>query len=344
MTGDLTDLRREAIELTQEFTAITLLTHAIDKGALARLAADETKVMTATSRRVLRAYITIRRKDVALWRDEKEVRASRQELIEILGVLRATPPGKLCFVRKAHLARLIGWCEHYPRPAHCQIGIPKDGIDLKQWVMDFRLLEALLYEDMCALYNLALDLSKESEKATESRVRLKQAEAVKRAVVTSAFYFVESYLNGIAFDFLATANRTLSEKDLRLLTEWDTSRGEPRYARFRDKLLHYPRIVLGLEHPPLQENNCEPLAFLLEQIKVLRDAIVHASPVTLGGNEAMSAKELALFEMDPQLIDSVVDQAIALVRLLERTVRGHDNFLDWLVERNHGRFPEAAFA
>lgn len=199
----------------------------------------------------------MRQRDVALWRDEKDVRASRQELRKILEAVRATPPGKLCFMRKAHLASLMGWCEHYPFPAHCQIGIPKDGIDTKCWVMEWRLLEALLYEDMCALYNLSLDLSGGVEKATESKVRLKQTKAVQRAVVTSAFYFVESYLNGLAFDFLATTKRSLSEKDLRLMTEWDVAREEPRYARFRDKLLHYPRIILGFPRARRRKNPLE---------------------------------------------------------------------------------------
>ena len=174
--------------------------------------------------------------------------------------------------------------------------------------------------------------------------QLKQRGALKRAVVTGAFYFVESYLNGLAYDFLATTKRTLSEKELVMMTEWHTVRAEPRYVRFRDKLLHYPRIILDLEHPPLQENNCEPLAFLLDQIKRLRDAIVHASPVTFSGNDAMSAKEFAVFDMDQRVTDEIVDQTIALVRLLEKSVRGHDDFLDWLVERDGGRFPEAAFS
>ena len=148
----------------------------------------------------------------------------------------------------------------------------------------------------------------------------------------------------MAYDFLATTGRTLNEKELTILTEWNAARNEPRYARFRGKLLHYPRIILGMEHPPLQENNCEPFAFLLEQVRNLRDAIVHASRVTLGGSGAMSAKEFALFDMNEALIDEIVDQTIALVRLIEKTVRGHDQFLDWLVERDHGRFSEAAFA
>jgi hypothetical protein len=167
---------------------------------------------------------------------------------------------------------------------------------------------------------------------------------LRRAVVTSAFYFIEGYLNGLAYDFLATNKRSLSEKDLGLLTEWEATKNAPRYARFRDKLLHYPRIILGQEHPPLQENNCEPLRFMLEQVKTLRDAIVHASPVTIDPAEAMSAKELTLFNSDPDLIDRIVDKAVELVRIIETTVRGNDAFLDWLKEREHGRFPEAAFS
>jgi len=71
MTGDLEHLRVEANELIQEFTAIALLTHAIDKSALAGVAADQAKLMTVKSR------IKTQREKVDLWRNEKDVRASR---------------------------------------------------------------------------------------------------------------------------------------------------------------------------------------------------------------------------------------------------------------------------
>jgi hypothetical protein len=344
MIRDLKDLRREAVELTQEFTAIALLTNSIEKQALAKLADVEAQLMTSTSRKDLRAYIKVRRADVASWRADKHVQASRQELIELLQGIRAAPDGQLAYVRKAYLAKLIGIYDHYPWPAHCQIGFPKEGIDLKHWVIEWRLLEALLYEDLCALYNLSLDFAEKPDDRADSRVRFKQGEALRRAVVTAAFYFLESYLNGLAYDFRATTSRSLNERELELLTEWDTARNVPRYARFRDKLIQYPRIILDREHPPLQENNCEPLAFMLEQIKTLRDAIVHASPVTLKPSEAMSSKELAIFDMAPELIDMIVDKTIELVRTIERTIRGDDKFLDWLKERENGRFPETAFS
>jgi len=71
MTGDLEHLRVEANELIQEFTAIALLTHAIDKSALAGVAADQAKLMTVKRR------IKTQREKVDLWRNEKDVRASR---------------------------------------------------------------------------------------------------------------------------------------------------------------------------------------------------------------------------------------------------------------------------
>jgi hypothetical protein len=153
MIRDLKDLRREAVELTQEFESIMLLTNSIERHALAMLRDDEDSLMIATSKKDLWDCINMRRKDVASWRDDKQVRASRQELIDLLQLIRATPEGKLAYVRIAHLARLIGLYEHYPKPSHCQIGFPKDGIDSRHWAISWRLLEGLLYEDMCALYN-----------------------------------------------------------------------------------------------------------------------------------------------------------------------------------------------
>ena len=83
---------------------------------------------------------------------------------------------------------------------------------------------------------------------------------------------------------------------------------------------------------------------LLRQIKPLRDAIVHASPVTVTPDEAMSAKEFALFEMQRDVIDNVVDNAVELTKTIERIVRGNDDFIGWLKPREQGRFPEAVFS
>jgi hypothetical protein len=143
---------------------------------------------------------------------------------------------------------------------------------------------------------------------------------------------------------LATTKRKLSEKESDLLTEWDTLRNKTSYVSLRNKLLHYPRIILNLDHPPLQESNCEPLNFLMEEVKSLRDAIVHASPISPGEIVVISDKELALFFLDQQLVNRIVDQTIVLVRIIEKQVRDHDHFLDWLLERENGRFPERAFA
>ena len=60
------------------------------------------------------------------------------------------------------------------------------------------ILEAKLYEDMCALFNLAKEIFVRvgAHKQGKSKTILKKLEACCRVTATSAFYFVESYLMG----------------------------------------------------------------------------------------------------------------------------------------------------
>jgi hypothetical protein len=185
MVGDLKTLRGEAVELLQELAAILLLTNSVEKKDLAALAEEEAYLMKAISRKDLRAQIKKWGKEVAKWRVDKQVHASRADLIGLLKGIRATPKGKFALVRKAHLVRLIGTYNEIPKPAHCQIIFEKDGIDPANPVIQWRLLEALLYEDMCSLYNFSRDLSGGS--GAGAGAKYKQLEAVRRAVVTASF-------------------------------------------------------------------------------------------------------------------------------------------------------------
>jgi hypothetical protein len=42
----------------------------------------------------------------------------------------------------------------------------------------------------------------------------------------------------------------IHKKTIVYLSEWDAAAGRSRWIKNRDKLVNYPRLVLGLEHPP----------------------------------------------------------------------------------------------
>ena len=230
-------------------------------------------------------------------------------------------------------------------PEHASIGF-HDGSERESvGGIEVYILEVKLYEDMCGLFNLAKELVEKigPNRQGKSKAYSKKLEACCRATATSAYYFIESYLNGLAYDHYVTHKETLDDKTKQILIEWDMQKGCSRYLSLREKLLQFPRIILGLSHPPLQENNCAEAKFLLERVKVLRDAIAHPTP---GPNliKMEPGKEGELFNTDFKEVESIVDNSIALVRKIERLIRGDELRLDWLHNRaSDGSFPDIVF-
>jgi hypothetical protein len=165
-----------------------------------------------------------------------------------------------------------------------------------------------------------------------------------RATVVVAFNVLEAYLNGIAFDHLELDGAELTVAEKATLSEWDFQKQRPRYISLREKLLTYPRLIIGAEHPPLQEGNCSELKFIVEMAKKLRDSIVHASPapsaVTLEAE-----KEKAVHSIDFETTERLVDATVTLIRKIEETINGDGQRLKgWLYSRSaDGEFPDVVF-
>ena len=208
-----------------------------------------------------------------------------------------------------------------------------------------RTLESTLFEDMCALFNLAWIYRDKGAKEGEvcPNKDRKTAFALFRATISAAFYFVESYINGVACHYLASAGSAIDQKTKDYMSEWDSVRKRPKFIRTRDKLVHYPRVVLGLDHPPLQENNCPELAFITTKAKQLRDSIVHASPIPDPAS-LLPEKEAAVYSLKFLDVEQTVDNAIELVSKIEAVVHGNLEFTPWLKKRGPlGPFSEEAF-
>ena len=177
-----------------------------------------------------------------------------------------------------------------------------------------------------------------------TKMMVKESNGLKHACVTAAFYFAEAYLNGIAFDFYVDNEKSLSEKEVELLTEWDARKKRPRHLGLRDKFLQYSRIITKSQQPPLREDNCPELEFFLTRAKLLRDSVVHASP-KLEPDLFEPIKEKSFHNPQMTACEEVVDKTIVLVRKVEVTVRGNDGRLDWLKDRGaEGFFDESVFS
>ena len=255
------------------------------------------------------------------------------------------PSGKILYIHKYILKQ---WFKRYnvtlPAfdnfPEHAKIGIDPGIIRKKRGEgVNVFILEAVLFEDMCALFNNAKKKYNSIDRKKDSDIEWKTFCSVLRATIISGFNFLEAYLNGLAIDFYILNKDKLDDKTIRLLTDWDFNKDRPQYISLRDKMLQYPRIILGLEHPPLQESNCAEMAFLLEA-KYRRDSIVHPSPNPDFGNQ----RENDFLNPNFEEVDNIIDNIILFVSKIEKLIKGNHNRIDWFSQRtNGGFFPESVF-
>jgi hypothetical protein len=95
--------------------------------------------------------------------------------------------------------------------------------------------EAMLYEDMRASYNLAAQSEKYLSQAAASKIEMKTHGRAVRGTILDAYYFVEAYLNAIAFDYWWREQANLSEDDIDALLEWDSKRQRQRWLSLEEK-------------------------------------------------------------------------------------------------------------
>lgn len=277
---------------------------------------------------------------VAQLREHYGVRVDRTRMIELLEHLRMGG-GRTAYLVKIAIESFFGRYENmipdFDRlPAHARVGLSITREEAEIGKSDLWLLEEKLFEDACALFNLAREFSRSAQAPDASKRDVKTAEALARATVIASFNFLEAYLNGIAADYFVR-HPDVDPRTRALLLE------EPRYVGLRDKALQYPKIYLGLVHPPLTEDNCPELALVLSKAKTTRDSIVHASPLI--DQELGVAKEMQFFLLPMSDVEEIVDSTIALVRKIEETIGRNSILLEWLADRgDDGFFQEEAFA
>jgi hypothetical protein len=228
-------------------------------------------------------------------------------------------------------------------PAHVLVPVDFSAESYEEGKVDYYLAEAALYEDMCVAYNQAHDLEDIFRQKDLDRAKVKAHRCAVRTAVLSAFYFVEAYLNGIAYDFVLEEGKSLPDRDGEMLLECDLKNKKERWVSFKDKAYQYPKIILRLQHPPVTESNCPELKTLLFESKEIRDAIVHQSPRPIPGNAGASKVRwmvaLSLNDATP-----IVDAAIAYVKRVNNEVGRHGIKLGWLLPRgSDGKFPPESF-
>ena len=269
------------------------------------------------------------------------------DLLEVFDSVCNGPPGTMLFLTKG---MLLSFCRNYAIivedldqwPAHTKIGV-EDGSDRTE-AGRYRIVigEIQAFQDLAALHNAAERLWNGLDYVHADAETRKTLDAFCRSSTVAAYQLIEAYLNGISFDFLFEAHPAISKADELTLKE-EGAHGRIKFTSFKNKLLHYPRIVTGDTTPILDENNCPEVKLLLDRNKRVRDAIVHTSPRS-EIEEYEPGKGLMIAQVDFTEVLALSMAAVALVRKLEVVIRGDESRLLWLEDlQGDGRFARSVF-
>jgi hypothetical protein len=274
--------------------------------------------------------------------------ASSEDLLGFLEAAEATPSGQVALPFLSELRALFMdysrvWPDSTRLPAHARVvldihGCGANGAPLRGW----RLLEASSYEDMAALWNFVHERAGVDTSEAPAPER-KVLHALCRAALAASVYFVEAYLNGLAFDYLAESSDAATEDEKSILSDWDFKKDRPRFLSLRDKVFRYQSIILKAQHPPLQPSNCPELERILDAAGLIRNPLAHPSP-HLNPRSGAPDKEIAIFNIRVETVRSAVDSAVVVVRKLDALVHSAPLVSAWLFDRApSGEFPSETF-
>jgi hypothetical protein len=332
-------LRQRADRDYKEYRAILILLNALTGHERERIDKTLERLPTLSRSKLREVYAKVHAQLATLKR-KVGARADLPAYKELLS--KESPPGEILYVPKYEIQK--SYFRHYERafpifaslPPHALIGVDSNAvIRPSKPALNFRLLEATLFEDMALSWNSSVQARVESERA-KNTIANKWFSALLRTTVRSAFFLLDGYIKGLAFDVLiASRPEDLSDEMRTLLEEWDRTRNKPKLLTLRDKLVQYPRIAMGVEHPPLQESNCPEMALVLEKEESLRHRLVH--PVQF--------REEPFFRLSEQEAAQLIDATISLIKKISGPLGESFGRVEvWLYDRAaDGRFPKEAF-
>jgi hypothetical protein len=341
-------LRAELNALNDEHMAMVALLGQMNRKLRGQFEARRANISSLSKQELRRALVNLK----SQIRDLRSKTGASRRLGTYAALLRTHPmggPGQAIML-PAYVA--VELFRKYPfiadllrknlRAPHTHIELDPLGQYEPQEAYQFFVLEAVLFEDMCFYWNEACGVDFDRARPHAAKRQIKSLGALHRAAVSSAFYMVEAYCNGIALEVLLTREDVLTDRELEMIREWDSKKSRPRYVNIRDKLLHYPRLLVGASAPLLQENNCPELEQFLTSSKQFRDAIVHASPRADLGS-IVSEKMRLFLALDREACEKAIDSAIRVIQRIGDAT-GRAGCLFWLRARSpDGRFDDSVF-
>jgi hypothetical protein len=340
-------LREEALRLLRENEALEFVIS--PAGRAGHEAVERTRAaIEAGTKQSLRRYIDGVQQHLREHRRTLGVIASSEDLIAFLEAAEATPRGQVALpflsdLRSFFKDYALVWPDSKRLPAHARIvldihGCGADGAPVRGW----RLLEASSYEDMAALWNFVHERAKADTSEAPAPDR-KVLHALCRAALAASVYFVEAYVNGLAFDYLAERGDAATDDERSILSDWDFKRDRPRFLSLREKALRYQSIILKTQHAPLQPTNCPELEKVLSVAELIRNPLAHPSPHPNPRSGAPD-KEVAIFNIRVETVREAVDSAVVVVRKLDALIYSESMVSSWLFARaSSGEFPPETF-
>ncbi len=270
-------LRRHGRQVLDKYELLVRLTFLNTPEVMSSIAEARTRIETAKNKDLPKLVEKI---DAPFneYAEKAGFAVADAHVAEFLTSVRRSTPERPGMYSKWRLKHVLTNCEAVlpmldKVPSHtCVMLDSKVQRDATMASVELWTLEWALYEHMAGVFNTARRLEKEIDGQEPTKEQRKTLTGLVHSCVVLAFFFLEGYLNGLAFDHLATNDESIELDDSCALTEWDFEKGRQQALSFRDKLLQYPKIVAGLDHPPLQESNCPEMALIVEHAKAWRDA------------------------------------------------------------------------
>jgi hypothetical protein len=144
-----------------------------------------------------------------------------------------------------------------------------------------------------------------SRRRAEIAAIISQREFCARSCILATFNLVEAFLNGLAWDFAhdAASMARLSKRQQELISD---SHG----ATLREKIAKYPDIIAGLS---LSLGDDLLVVAFLNEMKPLRDALVHPSPFSSPAKFGGRDKLRAFYRADAESAEPIAAVAIEII-------------------------------
>lgn len=207
-------------------------------------------------------------------------------------------------------------------------------VTISLWGLQFLYPEAEITKDLIEALEIADESQVELNKyEVKSHVKLTQnrdqigiltrrKNFAVRSAVTCCFNLVEAYLNGLAWDFVATyGTANLSNRKTKLLEDLTS-------VSTRDKLYKYPEVLTG---KPLWGEPDIELEGFVNTVKPFRDSLMHPSPFSAPAKFGGYDKLRLFYRVDYDTSVLAARLAINLIKRINHHVYGNDTkFPYWI--------------